>query len=219
MTELNEALSQLEPSDVVNAIIHRKSSSGDLIAYPTGTEFDDSDDGIHIPGTCDYYSELSDGLQSNQNSAYNLYILAKIRMQQSENNYPVAQTIDMIGVVGLSHSKSEESLPKKLIESVSESFSEYFELEDESHRPKKENKLRETDQKKELDASELPSSHPEKEMTYLYYLGTKSADCYHQNKQSRGLRYRQGNLHLVEKKIGGELPDEVSDLRKCHYCG
>lgn len=222
MVDLSDALGDLKPSDILYVIIHRKSSGGDLIAYPIGAEFDEADDGIHISDPREDYSDISQILNKNQNTAYDLYVLSKIKIQHSKKDYPIAKILSTVGFVGLTHKKGDKNSTKKLVEEAPSSFPDIFDIDSTgpNQEIRKENTATEENDPstKPLKPSKIPASHPKRDMTYLYYLNSKSADCYHQTKRCPGLRHRQGVLHFVEMERDGNVPDEVSHLRKCHHC-
>lgn len=230
---------ELEVNDRIEVVIDRFSnSSGHFITYPSGSDYDNSRDGIHV--------ELSDTKADAINSILDEssivikgevkvtdtdgYVLARLSnnlittfnldRDESEKFQEVLQ--DIIGSESISIDLSSIQFPIYIEESgdcnstTQESESDSSTTHGENIRVGvgKDGKTKSI-RKMEIDISE--PSDADINGRFLYYVDSRQADCYHTRKKCEGLRRKEGDImHVVQQ--GDELPDEISDRRGCFLC-
>jgi hypothetical protein len=64
----------------------------------------------------------------------------------------------------------------------------------------------------------LPTKPKDSDHTFVYYVASSKANCYHSTRGCPALDKREGDLVCAEKELGGEIPDEISHLRPCMKC-
>jgi len=218
-TDVSEACSDLIEGEVLEVIIHRVSHGGNLIAYPKHCEYDGSEDGIHIKASKQTFEAVSEPV-----SAHGLVVKAKVEMQSQKiaelveitgiHSDPSAVQSDFLDSLDKLESLSNLSFEKRSNETVETSTSDLsgsVEQEEESIE-QSESITREPEE------PDLPPEPKDDQVTQLYYVATNKSECYHRTRSCKGINRREGELVAVRKEKDGEVPEEISNRRKCHLC-
>jgi len=213
--DADEACANLKKRDILEVVLHRISNSNNLIAYPKGTEFSGDEDGIHIQTSQQTLESISEAV-----SLDGLVIIAEVEMKSKKKAKLIKLTSIRIEPVS---SESEILSNLSQLEPILDLNVNRSRNQSSKEPESPDSDLNQGEQRSESDGSKhsLPDLPPEPEnrnLTQIYYVATNKAECYHRVRSCEGIKKRQGELCGVIKEIDGELPEEVSHLRRCHLC-
>jgi len=212
-----EACSKLRSGEVLDVLLHRVTGKDNLIAYPDGSKFSGEEDGIHVNTSGDFLETFKDldppiddlsivaKVEMESQKQADLVKITNIQIEPPTKENNIFDEINRLEVLS-ELSANDSKKPSGEIENKSKSDSPVGSVQSESI----------------LSGSEKPELPPEPnddQYTQLYYVATNKAECYHRLRSCDGLENREGELLAVKKEVDGEMPEEISDLRKCHRCG
>lgn len=221
--DVYEVLTNIEVDERIQVVIQRYSrNSGHFISYPVGSDIDEKKDGIHIE-----LDPAEERFVKKILSISDSYILGTVRIIHKEgsgHNFTMANIIEFGRILIPRIDQYEEENILTVLQESRGCFDQpdlVLENPDYECNATKQAGDESNQSVKEVSTSgkpELPPEPEEENKTFLYYVDTSRAECYHSARHCSGLEKRQGDLRVVEAEVDGELPEQVSDLRKCHIC-
>jgi len=222
--DVYETLAGIDVGEQIQVVIQRYSrNSGHFISYPAESRIDDEKDGVHIE-----LRPAKERFVKNILSIDDSYILCTVRIAHKEGdgyNFTMANLTEF-GEVFIP--KIDQHNVEDITSILRESGGSFDQLDLVLENPdydddidSRSNETSNQSVEKISTASgrpELPPEPKEKNKTFLYYVDTKKAECYHRTRNCQGLKKTQREIRIVEAEVNGELPQQVNDLRKCHRC-
>ncbi|WP_136689110.1 hypothetical protein [Halorhabdus amylolytica] len=236
---VNSRLSKIEVGDSVEVVLHRYSdNSQHFISYPTDTDYDGTEDGIHIEVPQALTEDLIQIVSNNQTTLRGETKITEAKTQ----GYPLGELSSIDEVICRENIDSAEDI-NGVIETVKNSsqisttgfinISIPISAENDRKADSRREKSKQTQKNKENNGSNgsKKSRPPEKirepdpppdvvgnDKMQVYYVDSSKAECYHSFKNCEGLKHRKGILKTVGMDTSKPKPEEIADLLECRRC-